>query len=161
VSTLPPNRKDLMDAARAAIDAERTKQVEARRDAARAPKGPPSWRLPALVVACVAAGAFFWSEWSRGRPLDPVTLPPAVRSTNARGVMGVMAGRLHRYRAAKGEYPARLQDLGPPTPAFLVYVRPSPGRFELRAPSAGNLTITSEDSVAAFLRGMDPRLLRP
>lgn len=160
MSSPAPNRKDLLDAARTAIEAERVKQAEARLEAARPPKGPPKWRLPVLAVTCLAAGAFLFSEWSRGRPQDPETLPPAVRAVNARGVMGVLAGRLHRYRLKNGEYPTRLAELGPPTPEWLVYSRPSPGRFELRAPSAGNLTITSEDSVAAFIRTLDPRLLR-
>ena len=100
--------------------------------------------LALCVYSWVARPEFLW-----GPKAGP--LPPAQHDANMRFAMFLLAQRIEGYRAAQGNYPATLAELGESIPG-VAYSLGSDGVYQLRAVENGQtIEYRSNQSLNAFV----------
>jgi hypothetical protein len=156
----PVSKRELLDAARTAIDSEAQKR-EQRREAERvaAAANPRPWLAPLVGGASLVLAALLLIRPAflfGGAELPPET--PVVQAANTRATLGILAARLQAYRKKSGALPRTLNDLGAGLPNDVSYERIDDTRFMLRTTTTPVLTFGSEDDPSVLLKDQFSRL---
>ena len=110
----------------------------------------------AVIAACAVVVAIY-PEWFG---LGEVAETTAERDANLRLSLYVAGLQLARYKKERGVYPDRLEEAGSFTPG-LVYVKTPDGGYTLKlSRGAERVTLTSNDSLSAFLSPSLTRLVQ-
>ena len=110
----------------------------------------------AVIAACAVVVAIY-PEWFG---LGEVAETTAERDANLRLSLYVAGLQLAKYKKERGVYPDRLEEAGSFTPG-LVYVKTPDGGYTLKlSRGAERVTLTSNDSLSAFLSPSLTRLVQ-
>jgi hypothetical protein len=152
------SRSALADAYEKAVKSEAEKQAQ--RLAVRRKRFRTRAALLGLAWAIIAGSALavvLKPDWFG---LENVAETPNEREANVRLTLYVAAQQLAAYKQQHGTYPERLSDAGTFTPG-LTYVKKPDGGYSLRlSRGEDRVTLTSNDSLRAFLSPSLSRLVK-
>ena len=152
------SRGALAEAYEKAVKSEAEKQalrlaVQRRRSRARAFLLGGAW----LIIAGSVAAILFKPEWFGAGKVVETT---SQRDANLRLTLFVAGQQLAAYKKQRGVFPDRLSEAGPSVPG-LVYVKTPDGGYILKlSRGADRVTLTSSDSLGAFLGPSLARLVQ-
>ena len=154
----PTSRSALAEAYEQAVQSEAEKKalrlaVQKKRFRTRVAVLAGAW----VVIAGCAIAVAIYPEWFG---LGQVVETTSERDANLRLSLYVAGQQLAKYKRERGVYPERLAEAGSFTPG-LVYVKTPDGGYTLKlSRGTERVTLTSNDSLSAFLSPSLSRLVQ-
>ena len=154
----PTSRSALAEAYEKAVQSEAEKKalrlaVQKKRFRTRVALLAGAW----IIIAGCAIAVAIYPEWFG---LGEVVETTAERDANLRLSLYVAGQQLAKYKRERGVYPERLAEAGSFTPG-LVYVKTPDGGYTLKlSRGTERVTLTSNDSLSAFLSPSLSRLVQ-